>query len=131
MTDFQQQLAIGFLLGWSIVGHLFLAWKLRGHRERLEKLELSGQGDDMTDITQADAKRFSELVRRAMVVLRNLRRLRVLLRPSRGKSSTALPNARKLSKSEIDKMTLLWDEINNVVDSLGPNEDEQLERLAR
>ena len=121
MTDFQQQLAIGFLLGWSIVGHLFLAWKLRGHRERLEKLELSGQGDDMTDITQADAKRFSELVRRAMVVLRNLRRLRVLLRPSRGKSSTALPNAR----------TLLWDEINSVVDSLGPNEDEQLERLAR
>ena len=45
MTDFQQQLAIGFLLGWSIVGHLFLAWKLCSHRKRLEKLEGDGRHD--------------------------------------------------------------------------------------
>ena len=75
----------------------------------------------MTDISQAKARMFSELVRRAMVVLRNLRRTRVLMRTGSGVSSM----------SEIDELNRLWDEINSVVDSLGPDEDEQVERMAR
>ena len=75
----------------------------------------------MTDISQADQKRYTETVRRAMVVLRNLRRTRVLMR-----TGSAVP-----SMSEIDEVNRLWDEINSVVDSLGPEEDEQVERMAR
>ena len=75
----------------------------------------------MTDISQADQKRYTETVRRAMVVLRNLRRTRVLMR-----TGSAVP-----SMSEIDEVNRLWDEINSVVDSLGPDEDEQVERMAR
>ena len=75
----------------------------------------------MTDISQADQKRYTETVRRAMVVLRNLRRTRVLMRTGSGVSSM----------SEIDEVNRLWGEINSVVDSLGPDEDEQVERMAR
>ena len=75
----------------------------------------------MTDITQADQKRYAETVRRAACVVVALHRVRIIQRGSQGSPSL----------EQIRELTTLWTSINDTVDSLGPAVIEQLERMAR